>query len=558
MDPPAHALAPDPVHLRPYQAQACEAAWTTLEGQRGALVSSPTGTGKTVMLGAVARRAVAECLRVLLVVHGDHLVKQNAEALQVKFGLLVDIEQARHHAKLAKCYPTAQVVVASIDSIQLRYGRFARDAFDLIIIDEGHRGIAEGYLATYAHFQDAKLLAFTATPERRDAKDLLDVFETLCFEYTTPQAIMDGWLVAPLPHVIKIGELDLSEVRKRNGDLIPSSLRALMTVEAQTKIIQPTVELMGARSTMVFTVDVEAAHVAAELIPRFGPFTAAAVDGKFRGRRRHRVENDFRAGKLHYLCNCAVFVEGFDAPRMLGMCMGRMTTSWGRYMQMLGRSLRPWPGIVDGIESAAARREAIAHSPKPHAVIVDPVDASGRHDLIRPCDVIDPDMDPEEREAVLAKMEEDEQIPLPDLIASVDREIALRAAREAELANIEYQVKIRTFASMRNPDLQTTLEFYDVKKATDRWNRTATPNMVDALRRFGIAADRNTDWRQAHSLLDRLVGRAKARLASPGMVRTMLQKGISPGEAMSLTHEQANRKLVDLARSNRKNATWNG
>ena len=68
--------------------------------------------------------------------------------------------------------------------------------------------------------------------------------------------------------------------------------------------------------------------------------------------------------------------------------MGRPTKSRALYSQMVGRSTRPLPGLVDGPETAEARKAAIAASAKPSCLVVDFVGNAGRHKLITSADIL--------------------------------------------------------------------------------------------------------------------------------------------------------------------------
>ena len=80
---------------------------------------------------------------------------------------------------------------------------------------------------------------------------------------------------------------------------------------------------------------------------------------------------EFAAGKVQVVCNCGVLTEGFDDPGVEVVIMGRPTKSRSLYSQMVGRSTRPLPGVVDGPETAEARKAAIAASAKPSCLVVD-------------------------------------------------------------------------------------------------------------------------------------------------------------------------------------------
>jgi len=80
--------------------------------------------------------------------------------------------------------------------------------------------------------------------------------------------------------------------------------------------------------------------------------------------------------------------EGFDVPAVKVIGMGRPTKSRGLYVQCIGRGSRPIPGTVDGPETPAERRAAIAASAKPHCTVIDFVGQAGRHSLVSTIDVL--------------------------------------------------------------------------------------------------------------------------------------------------------------------------
>ncbi len=71
-----------PLTLRPDQQDAVDAVLAALaEGIRRPLVAMPTGSGKSIVLGAIATRLAAEGKRVLVLAHRGELIHQNAGAL---------------------------------------------------------------------------------------------------------------------------------------------------------------------------------------------------------------------------------------------------------------------------------------------------------------------------------------------------------------------------------------------------------------------------------------------------------------------------------------------
>lgn len=96
-----------------------------------------------------------------------------------------------------------------------------------------------------------------------------------------------------------------------------------------------------------------------------------------------------RRGTVTVTGQCALFLEGFDAPSTSAIVMARPTKSKGLYMQVLGRGTRPLPGTVDGLESAEERRAAILESTKPYMLVIDYAGNAGRHKIVQAVDVLD-------------------------------------------------------------------------------------------------------------------------------------------------------------------------
>ena len=77
------------------------------------------------------------------------------------------------------------------------YRQFDRDFFDLIIVDECHRGSASSgssWRAILEHFSSAAQIGMTATPKRDDTVDTYEYFGEPIYEYSLAQGIDDGFL----------------------------------------------------------------------------------------------------------------------------------------------------------------------------------------------------------------------------------------------------------------------------------------------------------------------------------------------------------------------------
>ena len=80
------------------------------------------------------------------------------------------------------------MVVGSLQTLHVaRLERWPAAHFKTIIIDEAHRGMAPTYRRVLEHFDQAKVLGITATPDRTDQRSLGEIFEEIAFEIGQPE-----------------------------------------------------------------------------------------------------------------------------------------------------------------------------------------------------------------------------------------------------------------------------------------------------------------------------------------------------------------------------------
>jgi superfamily II DNA or RNA helicase len=261
--------------------------------------------------------------------------------------------------------------------------RFKPEEFGLVIIDEAHHAIARSYRKILDYFRDnaaIKVLGVTATPKRSDDLALGKVFDTVAYEYGIEAAVHDGWLVPVRQRIVVVDKLDFSSLRTVAGDFDQGQLERIVSEESVLhEMAAPTVELAGNGPVLVFTVGVKQAQELAAIFNRYKPNSAAWVSGETPTDERRETVKRYQDGNLQFLCNCGVFLEGFDAPRTALVVMARPTKSLGLYTQMIGRGTRPLPNAVDGKEDAIDRRQAIEASSKPMLTVLDFVGNAYQH-----------------------------------------------------------------------------------------------------------------------------------------------------------------------------------
>ena len=381
--------------LRPYQTAAADAIFKEWQENDSTLVVMPTGGGKTILFADVIRRVFPR--RALVIAHREELIFQARDKIQRVTGLHADVEMGEYRAD-GGLFRAAPVVVSTIQTQCSggdgggRMAKFDPQRFGLLIIDEAHHATSPTYRRVIDYYRTnpaLKVLGVTATPDRADEEALGQVFQSVAFDYEVLDAIHDGWLVPIEQQMVHVEGLDYSDIRTTAGDLNGGDLAAVMEAEKNLQqMAAASLEIIGRRRALVFTASVKAAEMTAEIFNRHRFGMASWVCGKTEKDERRTMLSDFAAGKIQVMCNCGVLTEGFDDPGVEVVIMGRPTKSRSLYSQMVGRSTRPLPGVVDGPETAEERKAAIAASAKPSCLVVDFVGNAGRHKLVTSADIL--------------------------------------------------------------------------------------------------------------------------------------------------------------------------
>lgn len=350
-------MAADAITLRPYQVDAHAAILRAFATDRGTLLVLATGLGKTIVFGEVARSCVKDGHRVLVLAHRRELIAQATGTLS-RMGLWVAIEQAERRVDRSAL---PEVVVASVLSLQKkRLESFAPETFALIVVDEAHHSVARSYLNIIDHFQRAKILGVTATPDRTDRIGLRHVYDSCAYRMEIAAGIKGGYLSPIELRTVTVQGLDLSGVSVVAGELNQGELAdALGEAQVLLGIAVPIMELAAGRQTIVFCAGVGQAHELAKLLT-VREVKAAAIDAKTPDDERARVLADYQTGKLQIVCNAMILTEGFDSPETSCIALARPTGSRSLVSQMIGRGTRLAEGkdrclVIDFLPERAAR-----------------------------------------------------------------------------------------------------------------------------------------------------------------------------------------------------------
>jgi DNA repair protein RadD len=290
----------------------------------------PTGGGKTITFAYIIAAAVAKGSRVLIIVHRIELIEQIAATL-ARFGVPYGIIAAGCPAT-----PDAPVQVASVQTLA---NRDVGD-FNFVVVDEAHHAVAASWRTVLDALPKAKVLGVTATAERLDGKGLNDIFDALVIG-PTMQWLIDNDYLAPYVAYGPKKAPDLRRVKVTAGDYNTAALADAMSDRV---IIRSAVDeysrICDGAPAIVFAVTVEHSKLVAKAFSEAG-YRAAHVDGTTPRDERKDLIASLAAGRIQVLANCQLFDEGLDVPGVVAAILLRPTMSVARYLQMVGRALRP-------------------------------------------------------------------------------------------------------------------------------------------------------------------------------------------------------------------------
>lgn len=489
------------MELRPYQSEAKEAIFQEWDkGVLRTLLVLPTGCGKTIVFAKVTEDCVRRGDRVLILAHRGELLDQAADKIAKATKLGCATEKAEQSC-LGSWF---RVVVGSVQTLmrEKRLGQFPADYFNTIIIDEAHHSISDSYQKILQHFDKARVLGVTATPDRGDMQNLGQVFDSLAYEYTLPKAIKAGFL-SPIKALTIPLRLDLSGVAMQSGDFKAGDVATVLDPYLY-QIADEMEKYCKDRKTVVFLPLVKTSQKFRDILTEKG-FKAAEVNGE--SKDRAEVLEAFDRGDYNVLCNSMLLTEGWDCPSVDCIVVLRPTKVRSLYSQMVGRGTRLHPG-------------------KDHLLLLDFLWHTERHELCHPADLICTDREVaqkmtenmEEACGCPVDIEEAENKASKDVIA--EREEAL-AKQLAEMKNRKKKLvdPLQYEMSIQAEDLSSYVPAFGWEMAPP------TDRQKAALEKQGILPDQIDNAGKAAKLLDRLDMRRQEGLSSPKQIRCLEKYG---------------------------------
>lgn len=522
---------------RYYQREAINSVKRELQTVRSTLLVMATGVGKTYCFSHLIREW--DKGPVLVLAHREELIQQAKASLEAIVGDYVDVERAQEQSSFRSRY-----VVGSIDSVRQkkRLERLGHERFSLVVIDEAHHAASPSYRRVLDWFGPARVVGVTATPDRADEQALGQCFDSVSYVYDIESGIDDGFLVPLEGRHVDVSEVDLSMVKKSAGELQAGDLDEVM-VKGVTGIVHETLRLYPDRPGLAFFPGVRSAELAAQAFNEKIPNSAAWVSGETPEQQRAEIVRDFKAGRIRYLCNCQVFLEGFDAPATSLLIDGAPTLSRSRYAQKVGRITR---SVCDffklrGKGQAAERRALIAASSKPLGTVLDFVANSGKHDLVTPEDLLGGKYSDDEVKLAKKARQKGEG-------GDVRAELEKARAELKRLAAVSVKAKVSATVREFDPFRALGVQIAESKKYASEYGNPIPTGLWDALMKKGVAEDelRKLSKGAAGKLYTELKRRSKENLCTLKQSKVLSKYGVDP---QALSYERASEVIDYIAKS---------
>ncbi|MCA9970641.1 MAG: DEAD/DEAH box helicase family protein, partial [Anaerolineales bacterium] len=360
---------------RYYQMVAVQRALQAVaRGQKRLLLVMATGTGKTFTAFQIIWRLwrARQVRRVLFLADRNILVDQTMTNDFKHFGDKMTKIQGRVIDKSYEIYLALYQGVSGSETWQNVYRQFSPDFFDLVIIDECHRGSAaedSAWREVLDYFETAVQLGLTATPKETKYVSNIDYFGEPIYTYSLRQGIEDGFL-APYK-VIRInvdkdvdGWMPFPGQTDKVGNVIEDRQYGVTDWD-RTVVLEQRNELVARRvadyltltdpyaKTIVFCVDIAHAE-------RMRQYLVNAIGPEAAKNRRYvmRITGDNPEGRMELdnfidpeetfpviATTSMLLTTGVDAQTCKVIVLDQVINSMTQFKQIIGRGTRLRPDL---------------------------------------------------------------------------------------------------------------------------------------------------------------------------------------------------------------------
>jgi type I restriction enzyme, R subunit len=350
---------------------------SVLQGKKRILLTMATGTGKTAVAFQICwklwnmrwnRAGEHRRPKILYLADRNILVDDPKDKMFTTFG---DARWKIENGEVNKGREMYFAIYQAIAKDEHRpglYKEYSKDFFDLIIVDECHRGSAKdesNWREILSYFQPAYQLGMTATPLRKENRDTYRYFGNPIYTYSLRQGIEDGFLAPYRVHRI-VTEWDATGWRPSQGDLdrygreIPDNeyqtidFERAVALKARTEAIARNITDFLKKTdrfakTIVFCVDQEHAddmrralnNLNDDLVKRYSDYVCRITsDEGSVGKGYLSKFQELETVTPVLVTTSQLLTTGVDIPTCKNIVIARVVSSMVDFKQIIGRGTR--------------------------------------------------------------------------------------------------------------------------------------------------------------------------------------------------------------------------
>ena len=347
-----------------------------LNGKRRILLNMATGTGKTVVVFQIiwklwntrwTKTGEDKRPKILYLADRNILIDDPKDKIFTPFG----DARWKIEGEAVKSREIYFAIYQSIAKNERRpglYREYSREFFDLIIVDECHRGSSRdesNWREILEYFEPAYQIGITATPLREDNRDTYRYFGNPIYTYSLKQGIEDGFLAPYRVHRVvpsvdatgwrpTPGELDRYGREIPEGEYSTKDFETLISLKVRTDAIAKHLTDYLKKTnrfdkTIVFCVDQEHAedmrkalnNLNSDLAKKYPDYVCRVVSEEGDIGRGHLSRfQELETETPVILTTSKLLTTGVDMPTCKNVVIVKVINSMTDFKQIIGRGTR--------------------------------------------------------------------------------------------------------------------------------------------------------------------------------------------------------------------------
>lgn len=331
--------------LKKYQVEALSGLQEAYSnGSTNGLICLATGLGKTFVAATFLRWLYEKYpeINVLVLANSKSLIEQFDRAIWSNLPKWIATHLVYDSEK-----PTffEGVTLSTFQSFQDFHEKSNGFYYDIVIIDEAHHAPANTYINVIKKLNPKFLLGLTATPFRKDERNVLEIFGAPIVYYSVFEALRKGYLAKVEYHIHNDNiDQDWITQNSRKGHTIRQLNKKIFLPERDESICEKIYKTWMDRKLkrgIVFCNSSEHAERIEKILRNIFQLPAWSLTTKVKSsREKARRLREFRTGKCSIITCYDMLNEGVDVPDVDYLVFLRVTHSRVYFLQQLGRGLR--------------------------------------------------------------------------------------------------------------------------------------------------------------------------------------------------------------------------